>query len=247
MIYLNLQSNRLLLNFALLNLLCSLLFFLITPSHADDSIQTFQSPKKLNEIVLEHLKQKVDQKLNSPVISINPISKRLRLARCETPIQLQDKSPEKITGRVTIRLSCSKPAWKLFVTANIDGKLPVIVSTNGILKQTVIQKTDIKRIYLPYKKVRRGSMQSLEKVIGMRAKKSIGPNKVISINFLQPPYLVFKNQPINIVSHIGKLKVEMAGVALQSGTKQQQISFKNNSSNRVLKGIVIAPNTVWVP
>ncbi len=208
---------------------------------------TYLSPKQLNQIVLSHLKQKVDQKLDSPKIKITPISKRIRLAQCQTGIELTDQSPSKIAGRMTIKLSCQKPSWKIHITATVNGNLPVIVSKNGILKKMLIKPSDVEMIYLPYKKVKKGTMQTLDKVVGMRTKRSIGPHKIISIHYLQPPYLVFKNQPINIIFYMGNLKVESSGTALKSGTKDQQISFKNNASNKVLKGIVVAPNTVWVP
>lgn len=221
---------------------CSSLFAQYTSYTAQ-----YQPRQHLHELALNHLKQKTAQKLKNKKIIINPISKKLRLAICKQPIQVEDKSPLKLYGRMTIKLQCPLPSWKIFVTAKVEGELPVIIAKHGITKQTLIAKNDITVNYVPYKKLKRGAMTSLESVIGMRSKKSIYPNAIITINMLQPPYLVFKNQPITIVSYIGNLKVTTKGTALASGTKQQQISFRNNKSKKTLKGIVIAPNTVWVP
>ena len=207
----------------------------------------YQSRQQLHTQVLNHLKQKTAQKLKNRKITINPLSKKLMLPTCLVPIQLDDKSPLRLYGRMTIRLQCPQPNWKLFVTAKVTGELPVVIAKNGITKQTLISKNDILISYVPYKKLKRGAMTTLDSVIGTRSKRAIYPNAIITIDMLQPPYLVFKNQPITIVSHIGNLKVTTKGTALMSGTEQQQISFKNNKSKKILKGIVIAPNTVWVP
>ncbi len=207
----------------------------------------FESKQKLHSIALEHLKQKTAQKIKNRKISISPISSRLKLKTCLEAITIEDKSPEKRLGRMTLKLTCPLPKWKLFIVANIGGELPVVVSTNGIIQQTTITKEDVKITYLPYKKIRNGAMKNIDSVIGMRTKKSISPNKIITINMLEPPYLVFKNQPITIVSYIGNLKVTSKGIALKNGTKEEQIPFKNISSGKTLKGMVIAPNKILVP
>ena len=212
-----------------------------------DSTEDIYSSEQLHSVALNYLKQKTAQQFKNRKILINPISNNLSLPKCKQDIYLEDKSPNKISGRTTIKLSCSQPSWKLYVTANIKGDLPVVIATHGIIKQTVIKLKDIKLTYLPYNLIKRGAMKDLNSVVGMRSKKSINPNAIITINLLQPPYLVFKNQPITIMSRIGNLKVTAKGTALNNGTKEQQISFRNNKTKKILKGIVIAPNTVWVP
>lgn len=216
-------------------------------ANATENSNPFESKQNLRNIALEHLKQKTAQKIKNRKISLNPISSRLKLRTCSMPINLEDKALSKLLGRMTLKLSCPLPKWKLFIVANISGELPVIISTNGIIKQTTIKKSDITISYLPYKKIKNGAMKNISSVIGMKAKKSIPPNKIITINMLEPPYLVFKNQPITIVSYIKNLKVTSKGIALKNGTKQQHIPFKNISSGKTLKGIVIAPNKILVP
>ncbi len=240
------KTYHYLISYSLLTLLFMSIYSLSFAKNSNP-VYSAQSQQALHDMVLEHLKQKTAQKMKNRKISINPISKRIALHACNTGISLEDKSSDKFWGRMTIKLECPKPKWKIYVTAEVTGDLSVIVATQGILKQSVITGSDIKLVHLPYKRVHRWSMRDLDAVIGMRSKKNIGPDSIITINMLQPPYLVFKNQPITILSYIGNLKVTSKGIALKSGTKKQQIPFRNSSSERILKGIVIAPNIVWVP
>lgn len=206
-----------------------------------------QSLDELYQLVQKHLKQKADQKLFDIKINIQEFSNRLKLPKCETPVEIQDRRPEKYSGRMTLKLFCPQPEWKLYVTANIEGKLPIVVSARGILKEAVITKGDVKQILVPYQKHKRGALININEAIGMRAKKSIGANTILTVRLLQRPYWIFKDNSVTIVTYVGNLKVESFGIALGDGIKGQQVPIRNSSSNKIVKGIVIAPNTVQIP
>jgi len=206
-----------------------------------------QSLEIIHEQAMSFLKQKVDQKLIEPKIQLKKLNQRLRLPQCQSALEIVDRSQGKYTGRVTLGVKCHSPSWQTFVTAKIDGKLPVVVSTQGILKQAVIKPEDVKLTYLHYKKVPNDHLISAEKAIGMRAKKAIAPNEVLIIRDLQPPYWVLKKHNVTLITQIGGIEVKTKGVALQSAVERQQVEVENSASKKVVKGIVIAPNTVLVP
>jgi len=223
------------------------LFGALSYAESETSNPRYQPPESLQLQVYDHLKQKADQQLSRVTIAINPISQRLKLPYCQSGVELFDKNPEKRVGRMTVQLSCKQPQWKLHVTASIDGYLPVVRSVRPILKQAIVQARDIEVIEVPYKKAKQKAIHQPDQVIGMRAKRNIVAGKIITIDLMLPPYLVFKNQPIKIISNAGGIRVETKGIALKSGTDREQIPIRNSNSKRVLKGIVIAPNTVWIP
>ena len=206
-----------------------------------------QSLDELHSQTMEFLKQKVDQKLIDPQIQLKRLNPRILLPRCLSKLEFSDRTPTKLAGRTTIGISCPNPSWKTFVSAYIDGKLSVVISTKGILKQAVIKPEDVTLETIHYKSVPNDALISLSTVVGMRAKKSIPAHKVLTLRTLQPPYWVFKKQPVSILTKIGSIEVRTKGMALENGVEHQQIDIKNNSSQRVIKGIVVAPNTVLVP
>lgn len=206
-----------------------------------------QPMQVLYDMVLEHLKQKTDQKIHNPTYDIRKFSDRLRLPRCQGDLELEDKAPEKTFGRMTFKLQCPNPEWKIFVTATVEGDLPVVMTTKGILKQAVIQPGDVKQVFMPYQKVRRGALINVERAVGMRAKRAIPPNTILKVRQLQPPYMVFEDNNVTIITRVGNIKVKSLGIALKNGVKNQQIPVRNLSSQKIVKGIVIAPNTVVIP
>ncbi|NPA71885.1 MAG: flagellar basal body P-ring formation protein FlgA [Gammaproteobacteria bacterium] len=201
----------------------------------------------IHSLVTEHIKQKIDQQIIEPQISLRKLNPRLKLQSCLHPLELQDRNLNTLTGRMTISVRCSEPVWRVFVPAVVDGKKTVVLSTKGMLKGAVIKREDIKVHALPYKKIPRGSIVNLQTAIGMRTKKPIPANSVLKLKDLQPPYWVFKNQEVTITTYTGSIRVETKGIALKNGVERQQIPVKNMSSKKTIKGIVVAPNQILVP
>ncbi|KUJ71714.1 flagellar biosynthesis protein FlgA [Thiomicrospira sp. WB1] len=212
-----------------------------------DNSQAVQDFSRIYQAIRSDIETKLDGHLHQAKIDISEVSSRLKLDRCQSEITIRDRRPEKKAGRKTYEVRCESPQWQFYVTAQITGKLPVVKTTRAILKQAVIREQDVKIDYIPYNRVRRDTIIDLETVVGMRAKRAIGPNSTLTARQLQPPYLVFEDQPVNIVTEIGNIRVESAGMALKSATLNQQVPVRNLSSDTVIKGIVIAPNTVKVP
>ncbi|MDA3807847.1 MAG: flagellar basal body P-ring formation chaperone FlgA, partial [Thiomicrorhabdus sp.] len=202
-----------------------------------------QSLDEIHNLVYEDIKQKIGQQIFEPTIQLRKLSPTLELPQCQQPLELKDRSSGEAIGRMTYSVSCHLPNWRVFVPAEVDGKQAVIMTTQGILKKAVIMSEDLKRVLLPYKQVRRGSVINLDTAVGMRTKKSISANSILRIRDLQPPYWVFKQQQVTLITNVGSIQVKTKGIALQSAVAQQQVSVKNSNSDRVVKGIVIAPNT----
>ena len=214
---------------------------------ANQTNHSSQAHDEIYTLASEYLKQKTDQKIFEVAFEVKKFSRTLILPRCQSPLILKDRNPNSVSGRITLSVSCEQPTWRVFIPVVITGKLPVILSTKGIPKQAVIKEEHVKRTLLSYKKVPKGRLIDINTAIGMRAVRAIPANKVLKIKDLSPPYWVFKNQQVNIISRIGGIEVRAIGVALKNGVEQEQVPIKNTSSQKTIKGIVIAPNTVLIP
>jgi flagella basal body P-ring formation protein FlgA len=206
-----------------------------------------QSLETLHELVYEHVKQNLDQQIHDAKIDVRSLPATLSLPQCSEPLELSQRDPNQIHRRLTISVNCSNPSWRVFVSVNIDGKLPAIVSTQGLLRQAVINESHVELKMVPLNEVRRGSMQSLDNVVGMRAKRAIPANRVLTLQMLDIPYWVMDKEEVTIVTRIGGIEIKTKGIALENGMQQDQISVKNINSDITVVGIVIAPNTVEVP
>lgn len=207
----------------------------------------YQSTQALEKQATEYLKQKADQNLSNVRINVRPISDNLNLGACQTPVTLKDSRPEKREGRMTLMLECDEPSWRLYVTGEIEGDIKVVRTKRPIVKNATLTPSDLETVYVHYKRADRRAVHKEINAIGMRAKRAIPAHEVLTINLLQAPYLVFENQPIKLITDFNGLRVETGGTALENGIKNARVRVKNNRSERILKGIVVAPNTVRIP
>lgn len=208
---------------------------------------TEQSLESLHTLVLNYLKQKADQNLVEPEFKIRELSKRLKLPSCSTPLEINDRNPNDHVGRMTIGVACASPKWQVYLPAEIHGKLPLIYSNRALLKGAKLLASDIRSELVTYNQIPPGTVIKAESIIGMRMKRSVPANSVIKVDYIQPEFWVFKNQPVNIITRIGEIEVKSSGVSQKNAVEGEQVEVENKFSKRTVQGIVIAPNTVFVP
>jgi len=208
---------------------------------------TEQSLEEVEQFALEYVKQKADQKLFEPKFDMRSTSRSVKLPKCQTSLEIIDRDPAQFAGRMAIGVSCPEPFWKLFIPFKVDGFVEVVKTAQGILRNTVIQKQMLSVERVHYKQLNRNAIIDINTAIGMRSKRALAANRILQIKDLQPPYLVFKNKPVTLVTYIGAIEVKTQGIALDNATQDQVVSVQNLKSSNVVRGIVIAPNLVKVP
>lgn len=206
-----------------------------------------QNMDELYELVENHVKQNLDQKLKDVQINVRELPGTFKLASCGQPLEFEHNLNQNLQGRQTILVNCPNPSWRVFITVDISAKTLAVLSTKGIPRKAVINHEDVELKLVPLNEVRRGSLENLESVVGMRAKRLIAPNAIITIQMLDAPYWVLKGQEVVIVTDVKGITISTKGTALESGMQQDQVSIRNNNSQIIVKGIVIAPNTVEIP
>ncbi|MBN2647044.1 MAG: flagellar basal body P-ring formation protein FlgA [Thiotrichales bacterium] len=214
--------------------------------------QSFQSAEQIHQKLLNYLKQKVakqeaHQQLYEPEFELRALSETLKLPACQTELQIHDRNPDAYAGRMTLGVSCDSPKWQVYIPANVNGKINVVMTRRAVLKNTALTAEDLQEVLIPYRQEPAQSVHSITTAIGMRTKRALGAQTILKIRDLQPPYWVFKQQKVTIITHFGAVEVRTSGTALENGVKEQQVEIINNQSQKTLKGIVIAPNTVYIP
>ena len=151
-------------------------------------------------------------------VSYNPRSGRfsLRVAGVPTPI----------TGRAA-----------LFAT------FPAV--TRDIAPGDVITAAHLTTINAPAHNADRFA-RSDDELIGMVARRRIKAGHQIRLSDLTTPTLVKKGAIVTLAYKIGGLKITHQGVAQSAGGEGDVIAVKNVQSERTVKGVIIASNTVLV-
>ena len=113
----------------------------------------------------------------------------------------------------------------------------VFVLNNGKIKGDRIEEADL--VLMDKKKIlSNGAFSDLKLVLGKQLKKSLPKGAILKAAYLNPDWLVYKNQRIIIEHNIGEIYVKMEGIALSNGAKGDRIKAKNVSSNKTIEGFV---------
>ena len=211
---------------------------------------TFEDLTQLKQQLYQFYHQKAQQQQMRDIkIQIKPLPS-IQFPKCQHPLQFEDRRLErqtKIVGRHTVKISCQNPKWKFYATIIINGTVPAVISTQGIMKNAIITHEMVKQIWQDAKTANPRRLIHLKTVIGMRAKRPIPPQKILTLKDVTPPYLVKAKNEVEIMTKLGGITIRAKGIALKSGIYGEQIPVKNNRSGKIVKGIVTGPNLVKIP
>jgi len=198
----------------------------------------------IKALVLDFLKEKVSIPANGKVaITVANIDPRVIIKPCQKALVLN--IPEKDIGRnVNVKITCDDSvSWFMYLPAKITKLFPVIVTRNSIAKGTTLTNDNISIQYLPENKIRGVKLTDINSVLGSKAKKRIGKGRAINKKNI---CLVCKGDAVTIIAKSSKFMIKTQGIALSSGTINQQIKVKNKRSGNIITPKVTAINQVTI-
>lgn len=179
-------------------------------------------------------------------ITLNNLAALNYLPECESQeVQINNQRPE-ATRRTNYEIKCDSPSWKSYIpvtqTITIDAvKTTVPISRGQKIDQinTGLAKVDISTL--------RGQVFGRKNPpYGLVASRNLRINTFITDMNTDMPTLIAKGDAVLITASSGNIEVKMNGVALENGTKGQQIRVKNSSSNRIIYAKVVTDSEVLV-
>ncbi len=186
----------------------------------------------------------VDEQLRP---NVKKLDARLRLKRCDTPLQTFWPPGSQKVGGTTVGVACEgSTRWKIFVQVTINQFREVVVVNRPIQKGELIGTADLT---LERKELSRAAgqyLQQLDAVVGQRAKTSLKPGTMVTLRMLELPHLVARGDRVVILANAAGIEVRMTGEALADGILGANIKVRNLSSSRVVQGEVVDKGVVKV-
>jgi len=223
-----------------------LVVFMNQPSHA--AIQTNES---ISEIEMQ-AKAFVENNLHNPMngrlsINIGQIDERLKLPKCDTPLQI-GSSDNSLTFKTTsLSVRCvGKQSWKIYIPTEIALFVPVVTARQHINKGDNLDVNNLEITEQNIAKTSFGYYDDVEAVENLIAKMTLSAGQIISQDKVMMPRAIKRGDRVNIIAKAGAIKITAQGIALSDGIKGDEIAVKNQDSQRVIKAIVAGPSEVMV-
>ena len=166
--------------------------------------------------------------------------------KCSNELEAFTSGSFRLSRQFAIGVRCNSPSWKIYVPIKAELLTEVIVANKTILKNEVIEQHHLNKEIKPYKGSYQRYMSSMKDIVGKIAKRNIGSGKMIRASQLKTNYLVKKKQQVMIIASNERFQVQMKGIALNHGHKNDIIKVRNSSSNKIVEAVIIKPGKVKV-
>lgn len=173
------------------------------------------------------------------------IDSRLRLPVCaEAPVA---EPPTLRGGSATVAVRCSAPAWTLYVPLQISDLRAVVVTARAAARGEAVADALLSLQIRDVAKLPFGYFDSPDAVRGYELRRAVAAGTVLTPNDALPPRLVRRGEAVTLIGRSGGLEVRASGTALADGARNARVKVRNDSSRRVVEGVVTAVATVEIP
>ncbi len=217
-------------------------------AHAENNSLHTQQIEKAVSALLEPRAAAYAQQLGASnyEVRIKPISNKLGLTPCSTPVTIENLS-KRPSGPQKLKATCNTPqSWKVYIQATITIKANVLVAITTLQSGMPVTANDVMFQEIDINELRRGFFTSIKALEGMTTKRTIRSSTLITPNLLKEATLINKGNRVSIVSEVNGIIVQMPGIALEDGAKDNQIRAKNISSGKVVFGRVRDNSSILV-
>lgn len=186
-------------------------------------------------------------RFNNPEVTLTALDKRLRLQHCESGLEAFSNRELSSAGNVTVGVRCHQPvAWTVYLPLQIKIMQPLVVIARPVSANHVLTEQDLRIEQHDIGNLRQGYMTNIAAAVGQQVKYSLGLGIVVQSNHLRPLNVVQRGESIVLIANAGTMEVRMQGTAMANAGMGERVRVKNESSDRVVEGVVDSPGVVRV-
>lgn len=207
-----------------------------------------QSHESIREVARQHILARFSE---APAADINilpaELDRRLRLTRCERPLESFSPTSRNNGIRRTVGIRCNGTvSWTLYVAVKVEVSKSVLVANRRLERGRILAPGDFRLEKRMVSGLARGYIENPKNALGSAVKLTLKSGAVLSPGLLKSTPAVKRGSQVTILGRAGGIEVRMSGKALSDGARGERIKVRNSSSSRQVEGTVITRGTVEV-
>ena len=172
-------------------------------------------------------------------IAVDALDPRLRLSACATPLEVSFAPGSRSTGQTVVLVHCPTPRpWSLYVPAKIAIPVFVVVVTRPMSRDQVISASDIAVEQRNAGDLSGTYLTDPNQVLGKVVTRFVAAGSVLSSDQLQTVRVIHRGDRVTLLVQGAGLAVRSVGIALADAGVGDHVSVRNESSQRIVEGIV---------
>ena len=222
----------------------SIIYSLLTLTSAHAATQSLDSISAAAEELIrqQHPWQGMDVEIRA-----RTLDPRTRLADCDLPLDADLPHNSRVKANTTVAVRCrGQVNWQIFVPVKTQVFAEVFVAKQTIARGQVLQASQVVLERRDIAALPHGYISEIDLNKPQRLRFALAMGAVISPNSLEPDAAIIRGQQVRLVNTQAHVNISMTGVALKEGAIGSRIQVKNNSSGRIIEGIVTSAETVAI-
>ncbi|PUA26398.1 MAG: flagella basal body P-ring formation protein FlgA [Cellvibrio sp. 79] len=173
-------------------------------------------------------------------INIGNLDSRLRLGQCPVPVEFAAQDQTGLGGNISVKAHCAAGNinWAVHIPAQVMIYREIPVAIKDITRGEFLNAGHLTTTLVNISNIRQSFAADKEAVIGREAKRNIGKGEPFRTATLDAPTTVKRGEVVKLESLVGSIKVSSSGVAMADGRLGQKIRVRNDSSERIVTGVV---------
>lgn len=187
----------------------------------------------------------VNEQLPGASVEAATLDSRLRVAQCAADLHTATFGTP-ANAAWTVAVSCSSPAWTLYVPVRISNEHGVLIATRNLRAGETLATDALSIQKRDTAKMPAGYVTDPQLAVGKVLRQPVAAGAPLVPDMLGAPITIRRGQIVTLLSRVGAIEVRAQGKALADGTAGDHISVENDSSQRVVEGRVGADGSVEV-
>ncbi|HMW46898.1 MAG TPA: flagellar basal body P-ring formation chaperone FlgA [Cellvibrionaceae bacterium] len=222
--------------------------FIHTIAQAQDLFEEIEPLRnKAQQLLISQLQPTAGTATRDIEVKMLPLDPRLRLSRCDVPVDYQINSPVATATSATVKISCSGTVhWSLYAPAQIAVFGETAVASHSLERGSLIQPGDFHFVRQNLSQIGANYVDPTAVIVGQELKRSMREGEPLRLSYLELPKIVQRGDRVTLEAQALGLNVAAPGLAMANGKVGERIQVKNAQSNKIVDALVIAPGRVRV-
>lgn len=194
-----------------------------------------------------YISARFDKADGSTSVRAGMLDDRMRLARCDRPLEAFLRRGTRIGARTTVGVRCAggRP-WSVYVPVEVSVLKRVWVASRPLPRGHVLEAGDLVPDQRDVSGMTGGYIEEKQSLLGQRLKTSVLAGRALTPGLIKADSVVHRGQTVTLAVTSAGLNIKMSGKALADGAINQRIRVENLNSGRIIEGIVKSRETVEV-
>jgi flagella basal body P-ring formation protein FlgA len=179
------------------------------------------------------------------VIVPTKLSERLRLAACSKPLQTHLPNRLGTPSRVAVAISCTGTSgWTIQVPVQMQVFRQVLVTSRPLARGDMIGPADVHVEEHDITRMGYGYVESVEQIAGHAVAHPLIGGAVLEPGDLAGRETVHSGEEVALIAQVDGIEVRTAAMALDGGDTGSHLRVRNDTSGKVINGIVLGAGEV---